>query len=126
MPEIMEQLMSAQEQAHAEFGEPATYHRADSSAEVAIVPIVSVPRYQLDNGEVVLAVEHRNFLVRTAELVFAGSPYEPRPGDTVRYTMGGQTMTCTVLVEDARQYCWTWADHHHLRRRIFTKLTAAA
>jgi hypothetical protein len=122
----MEQLAAAQDQAHTEFGETATYRRADTGAEVAVTPIVSVPRYQVEDGGVILAVDHRNFLIRTSELVFATVAYEPRPGDLVRYTMNGQTMTCAVAVEDNRQYCWTWADHHHLRRRIFTKLIAVA
>jgi hypothetical protein len=56
----------------------------------------------------------------TAALVFTGTVYEPKSGDSV--TIGD--VTYTVITDDVRRNCWTWADKHRIRRRLFTEITS--
>lgn len=118
------QLEAGIDQAIYQFGSSATYCRADTGATVALTVMAVEPEYLLsqDGGAIRAASDRWDILVRTADLAFAGTQYEPQPGDTI--TIGSNVYT--VLVENGQRYCWTWNDHDMIRRRLKTKRTSAA
>lgn len=111
-----------------QFGSPATYRRADTGATVNLTVMAVDPEYFIsgDPGFVRAASDRWDVLLRTADLTFSGTQYEPQSGDTVTIAAPGFTHVYTALVEDDRRYCWTWADHDLIRRRLKTKHTVVA
>jgi hypothetical protein len=122
--EFTTQLEVGISQALDMFGNSATYTRADTGASLSLNVMPVEPEYLLssDGGVIRAAADRWDVLLRTADLTFGGTQYEPKLGDSI--TVGAQVYT--VLVEDGQHYCWAWVDHDMIRRRLKTKRTAAA
>lgn len=123
MSQFAAQLEVGIRQAMDQFGDMATYCRADTGATVSLSVMPVEPEYLLsaDGGVVRTASDRRDILVLANDLAFSGTEYEPQSGDTI--TVGARVYT--VLVEDGSHFCWTWVDRDMIRRRLKTKYTAA-
>ena len=128
MSQFAAQLRVGIDQAIDQFGDPATYRRADTGATVSLSVMPVEPEYLLsaDGGAVRAASDRWDVLLLTEDLVFGGTQYEPQSGDTVTSVVSGRTHVYTVLVDEARGYCWTWVDHDMVRRKLKTKHTETA
>lgn len=99
-----------------------TYTRAGD--EVALSAGRGQSRFDELQGDVLVRVESRDFLIATAELKLAGEVTLPTRGDTITETdAAGTTYTYEVL-EFGNEPCWRYADDYRLQIRVHTKLTA--
>lgn len=100
-------------------GHASTYTRKDNGESVSLLVHFLDPQYRTsDDGSVLITASDRwEALVLTSDLSFNYTYYEPRSGDTI--VCDGTTYV--VSIDEVRRYCWSWADHHKLRRHIFLK-----
>lgn len=106
-------------QAMNAMGHVATYIRKDTGESVSLLATLTEPKYQIsdENSVVLVASDRWEALIMTSELVFSELEYEPKSGDTLIV----DDLTYTVTISEEIRYCWTWADHNRLRRRLFLK-----
>lgn len=122
MSAIASQFAIGVAQAMDQLGVTASYVRKSTCAITSLTAIVAAPEYQVNEDQSVMLVASScwDILVLTSELQFDGSDYDPQPGDTVLV----DDKTYVVSIDDTRRNCWTWADKHRVRRRLFTKIVS--
>ena len=126
MTAIAAQFAAGIDQAMSALGVTATFTCNATQSSVSLLAALSDPAFDVDSSgnQIMLAANTWVVLLRTADLQFSGTVYEPAVGDTIAVTAGGFTYTHTVLLPDGLRYCWTWADRFRVRRKLFTKLTS--
>lgn len=90
-----------------------TYVRGSDA--VVVKATVGRTQYETDDGHTVrIAFTDRDFLVLAAELVLAGTPITPQPGDRVRELRDGQVLVWEVID-------WRYSDPYRQSCRLTTK-----
>lgn len=95
-----------------------TYQRGAQSASVSATR-GSSPYEEIDADGIVHRHQTRDYIVRTADMLFTGVPIKPQDGDKI--VDGTQTYTVCSLSGDPP---WRYTDAHRAGMRIHTKLTA--
>jgi hypothetical protein len=108
----------------AHLSHPVTYRRPSAgsgqAAEVEVAATVGRTVFDIDDGYgAVERFESRDFLISAGELVLAGGPVEPQPGD--RIIDGGKTYEAMA---PGKAPCWRWSDPFRRTLRIHTKQVA--
>lgn len=90
-----------------------TYVRGVDS--VVVKATIGRTQYETDDGHAVrVDFTERDFLILAAELVLAGVPTTPEPGDRIRESRDGQTLVFEVIN-------WRYSDLYRQTFRIETK-----
>ena len=88
---------------------------------VDLLATVGKTVFRLDAGYGVQErTESRDFLIRPADLVLAGSAVAPTEGDQIQETIGAVTFTFEVMAPGGEP-CWRWTDAVQRTYRIHTK-----
>lgn len=99
-----------------------TYHRGGRS--VSLSASVGQTRVEeTDEAGVLTEFESRDYLFAAADLVLAGQPITPEPGDVIRETSPGGTTVSEYVVRPAGvDPAWHYSDRSRVRIRVRTKL----
>lgn len=101
------------------FGVPVSYRRGEDSVE--LVAVVGSTRFEAEQEDGrILESESRDYLVAPGDLVLDGQPVEPRRGDRIVETIGGQPCLFEVAAP-AGEPIWQWIDPARIQMRIHTK-----
>lgn len=120
MSTFASQFAAGVDQAMGQLASPVTYTPAATPDASISLSATKGDTELVVSGQVMkLSSEHRDFLVRTKDLVVGGNPYVPQRGDTITEADTGHVYQ--VLMSSGTSYCWTWADKFNVRRRIHTK-----
>ena len=92
------------------------------SAEVRAT--IGQTSFDVDNGTgALIRVESRDYLILTVDLVLAGQPELPKPGDTIRETLAGDVLTYEVMSPaPSAEPHFRYSDPWRKTLRIHTKL----
>lgn len=96
-------------------GQSVTYQRGQTSE--AVTACVGSSQFETDGEFGVLRIEARDYLITTARLATFG---EPRRGDKIIETQGGDTVTHEVL-DVAGVPPFSYCDNSRQRLRVHTK-----
>lgn len=120
MPDLLEAGSNwLEDQRHAHLTRTVVYQRGGESVELAATVGRTVFE-QADEYGVVHRTESRDFLVRAADLVLAGSRTLPKVGDEIRETAGDQTLVYEVMAF-GNQPPFRYGDPYRRTLRIHTK-----
>ena len=108
------------EQLRAHCSQTVTYRRGTASVAVA----ATIGRTEWEAAEpdsgVVRSSQSRDFIVSAADLVLAGQPATPEPGDRIDLASGERF----EVMSPGDEPVWRWTDGYQRRRRIHTKQVA--
>ena len=109
-------------QRHQHMTRTVLYQRGTDTVELAAT-IGRTAFEQADEFGVIHRTESRDFLVREADLVLAGSQTLPKAGDRIREPAGDQTFVYEVMAPGAEPP-WRYSDAYRRTLRIHTKHVA--
>ena len=105
--------LTAQRRASA--SQTVTYSRG--SASVSIAAAIGNSAFTLDNGNVVLNIESRDYLFAAADLVLDGNTVTPLPGDRITESDGQVYEVLPIAGEPA----WRYSDRYRTSLRVHTR-----
>jgi len=79
---------------------------------------------QADEVGLIQRLESRDYLVRTADLVLAGTPTLPAAGDLIRETDAGGTTFVYEVLAPGTEPPWRYSDPYRLALRVHSKHVA--
>lgn len=96
-----------------------TYQRGGDSVELEAT--VGRTVFEVDDGTgLIVKTESRDYLIRAADLVLAGSVAVPQRGDRIREVAGDQVLIYEVL-SPGNEPEWRWSDPYRKTLRVHTK-----
>ena len=103
---------------HEHLSHPVVYCRRPESVEVNAT--VGQTTFEVEREFGVEKVESRDFLIRAEDLVLGGQPAEPRRGDRIKETLGGQVVVFEVMAP-GDEPPWRYSDPGRKTLRVHTK-----
>ncbi len=100
----------------AHMSQTVTYERGAQSVVVSATR-GSSSYDEVDENGIIHRHQTRDYIIRTADMLFSGSPVKPQDGD--RVLDGGQTYVVASLSGDPP---WRYTDAHRSGMRVHTKL----
>jgi hypothetical protein len=100
---------------------PAIYRRADLRITVDATP-GKTDMETADAAGGIVSATVPDFLIDPAQVLIAGRPVEPEPGDTLTIIRAGKT--CVYKVLPRGETCFEWCDPSHKQMRVHTKLVS--
>ena len=102
-------------QRRASASQTVTYSRG--TASVSISAAIGNSAFTLDNGNVVLNLESRDYLFAAADLVLNGNAVTPLPGDRITEADGQVYEVLPIAGEPA----WRYSDNARTSLRVHTR-----
>lgn len=114
------------EELKAHESETVVYRRGASVVTGGIAATIGETRYELSNeAGGAIALDSCDFIVQAADLVISSVQTEPRKGDQIDRTVGGQTLTYEVMTLDNDQH-FAYCDRGKTRIRVRAKKVGVA
>lgn len=98
------------------------YRRGTASVTIADATIGRTEFEVIDQNQMLVKVESRDFIFDTAQLILASATVLPEQGDLIDEVIGSETWTYEVMAPLPRSAPWRFSDPYHLRLRVHTKL----
>ncbi len=105
---------------HEHMASEVTYRRGTDEVTVRATIGRTLLKLSDGYGGARMVWTDRDFLIRAADLVLAGSPSQPQRGDQIREVVGAETLVYEVLAP-GEETPWRWSDPHRHVLRIHTK-----